>query len=401
MTKHEEPFYGATGDASTADACAGGAFNDGACAGDACADGAFNDGACAGGACADGVFTDDAFTAATAGTGASAPNAAESDAGVRRGKQNRCAEGAESAELSSVHGEGDPGDGAKCAADGADLDGDALSEDLASLTQPIEPPAGLKESIMAAVTAGSRQNNTQQTQRRAHQQPHRQLQAVSPPQTQAELHPEANPKGQPYPEQPQEQAQSQLQPGHKVWLEEQPQPKTSTEPQPQAPAQEKAQPRRIGPWWFAAAASVALLVWVGVYQPESTQPPSVNQSHQASEIMQGHQATEVMHEIMDAEDARTAQLDAQGSEISVVVSAHMGKGGAMVNGVPQVRDGMGAQVWSLDQQGRVHSAGVIGPEPHRDVWMPLPADTAMVKITEEPMAGSVRPEGAVLAEAKL
>jgi len=111
--------------------------------------------------------------------------------------------------------------------------------------------------------------------------------------------------------------------------------------------------------------------------------------------------TREMHAIMGASDVRSADMDAKGANLSIVVSDSMGKGGAMVDGQPVVDAGMGAQVWAVGQDGTMRSAGVIGPEPHSDVWMPLPANIEKVMVTEEPMAGSHQPTGRVLAETPL
>ena len=111
--------------------------------------------------------------------------------------------------------------------------------------------------------------------------------------------------------------------------------------------------------------------------------------------------TREMHAIMGASDVRSADMDAKGANLSIVVSDSMGKGGAMVDGQPVVDAGMGAQVWAIGQDGTMRSAGVIGPEPHSDVWMPLPANIEKVMVTEEPMAGSHQPTGRVLAETPL
>lgn len=111
--------------------------------------------------------------------------------------------------------------------------------------------------------------------------------------------------------------------------------------------------------------------------------------------------TREMHAIMGASDVRSADMDAKGANLSIVVSDSMGKGGAMVDGQPVVDAGMGAQVWAVGQDGTMRSAGVIGPEPHSDVWMPLPANIEKVMVTEEPMAGSHQPTGRILAETPL
>lgn len=119
------------------------------------------------------------------------------------------------------------------------------------------------------------------------------------------------------------------------------------------------------------------------------------------EPMQGAEAEDHMHSIMAMGDVRSVSLKAEGSTLDVVVSTEMDSGGAMVNGAPVLKDGMGAQVWSINKSGAARSAGVIGQDAHDNVWMPLPADTMMVRVTEEPMDGSAAPGGTVLAEGKL
>ena len=113
------------------------------------------------------------------------------------------------------------------------------------------------------------------------------------------------------------------------------------------------------------------------------------------------QGIEEMHAVMGAEDARQGQADAMGATLDIVLSSDMGKGGAMVNGQPALADGMGAQVWAVMDDGAMESAGVIGQEPHDDVWMPLPGGTASVLVTEEVAAGAEQPSGTVLAEVQL
>lgn len=113
------------------------------------------------------------------------------------------------------------------------------------------------------------------------------------------------------------------------------------------------------------------------------------------------QGLEEMHAVMGAEDARQGQADAMGATLDIVLSSDMGKGGAMVNGQPALADGMGAQVWAVMDDGAMESAGVIGQEPHDDVWMPLPGGTASVLVTEEVAAGAEQPSGTVLAKVQL
>lgn len=183
---------------------------------------------------------------------------------------------------------------------------------------------------------------------------------------------------------------------------------------------------------FAAAAAVVLVVGVGILgttsglwgsgedadlaenntnqsvegngeeAPEAFSDAEVTgQGANGEEPMQGAEAEDHMHSIMAMGDVRSVSLKAEGSTLDVVVSAEMDSGGAMVNGAPLLKDGMGAQVWSIDNNGAARSAGVIGQDLHDNVWMPLPADTMMVRVTEEPMDGSATPGGTVLAEGKL
>jgi anti-sigma-K factor RskA len=183
---------------------------------------------------------------------------------------------------------------------------------------------------------------------------------------------------------------------------------------------------------FAAAAAVVLLAGVGIVGTTSglwgdgenadlaenntnqsvegggedapevfSDDESAGQGANSEEPMQGAEAEDHMHSIMAMGDVRSVSLKAEGSTLDVVVSAEMDSGGAMVNGAPVLKDGMGAQVWSINESGAARSAGVIGQDPHDNVWMPLPADTMMVRVTEEPMDGSDTPGGTVLAEGKL
>ena len=143
----------------------------------------------------------------------------------------------------------------------------------------------------------------------------------------------------------------------------------------------------------AAAAAVVLIAGGGFAVTQIT----VDESRESVTA----QGVEEMHAIMEADDARQGQADAMGASLDIVISSDMGKGGAMVNGQPALDDGMGAQVWAVMDDGAMESAGVIGQEPHDDVWMPLPGGTASVLVTEEVAAGSAQPTGAVLANVTL
>lgn len=143
----------------------------------------------------------------------------------------------------------------------------------------------------------------------------------------------------------------------------------------------------------AAAAAVVLIAGGGFAITQFT----VDESRESVTA----QGVEEMHAIMEADDARQGQADAMGASLDIVISSDMGKGGAMVNGQPALNDGMGAQVWAVMDDGAVESAGVIGQEPHDDVWMPLPGGTASVLVTEEVAAGAAQPTGAVLANVTL
>lgn len=139
----------------------------------------------------------------------------------------------------------------------------------------------------------------------------------------------------------------------------------------------------------AAAAVVALLAGSGFLLPKLLFAPSTGPTNQA------------MSEIMKSEDAQSITMSSSGVRLHLVSSTTMNKAGAMVQGTPEVKKGMGIQVWSVTQAGRIHSAGVIAPEEHKDVWMPFESATAKVILTEEPVAGSTKPTGTILGEMQL
>lgn len=139
----------------------------------------------------------------------------------------------------------------------------------------------------------------------------------------------------------------------------------------------------------AAAAVVALLAGSGFLLPKLLFAPSTGPTNQA------------MSEIMKSEDAQSITMSSSGVRLHLVSSTTMNKAGAMVQGTPEVKRGMGIQVWSVTQAGRIHSAGVIAPEEHKDVWMPFESATAKVILTEEPVAGSAKPTGTILGEMQL
>lgn len=154
-----------------------------------------------------------------------------------------------------------------------------------------------------------------------------------------------------------------------------------------------ARNNRLSRRLMAAAAAVVLFVGGGVVVTQFN-------DNGATESVTA-QGIEEMHAVMGAEDARQGQADAMGATLDIVLSSDMGKGGAMVNGQPALADGMGAQVWAVMDDGAMESAGVIGQEPHDDVWMPLPGGTASVLVTEEVAAGAEQPSGTVLAKVQL
>lgn len=139
----------------------------------------------------------------------------------------------------------------------------------------------------------------------------------------------------------------------------------------------------------AAAAVVALLAGSGFLLPKLLSAPSTGPTNQA------------MSEIMQSADAQSITMSSSGVRLHLVSSTTMNKAGAMVQGTPEVKKGMGIQVWSVTQAGRIHSAGVIAPEEHKDVWMPFESATAKVILTEEPVAGSAKPTGTILGEMQL
>lgn len=171
---------------------------------------------------------------------------------------------------------------------------------------------------------------------------------------------------------------------------------------PQSAASRKSVPRKT--WVLAGGlAAAALLVVVTVLTPvldNATDDAGEGTivAEDADSTADGH---EQMHEIMSAADLVSGATTAEGARLHIVSSTEMGKAGAMVDGQPDLADGMGAQVWSVDKNGVVRSAGVIGQDPHEDVWMPFDAATHKVMVTEEPAAGSTSPSGRMLAEVVL
>ncbi|WP_282939162.1 anti-sigma factor [Corynebacterium auriscanis] len=171
---------------------------------------------------------------------------------------------------------------------------------------------------------------------------------------------------------------------------------TESTPQPDF----KARPRRG--LILLAAATVAILAGSMVVLPQLTSQPEQNtvaeQPTSPSNTPTGPPTgVDQMHDIMAAKDLRTADINGHGMSIAIVASDTMGKAGAMVQGTPSVDDGMGAQVWAIMSDGTAKSAGVIDRNPHSDVWMPLPAGTMRVTITEEPGTGSQSPSGQMLS----
>ncbi len=110
---------------------------------------------------------------------------------------------------------------------------------------------------------------------------------------------------------------------------------------------------------------------------------------------------ESMHHIMEADDLLQGKADASGARLDIVSSASMGKSGAMVDGQPELKEGMGAQVWAISEDKTMTSAGVIGQDPHDGVWMPFETNAVKVMVTEEPAAGSAEPTGRTLVEVRL
>lgn len=155
--------------------------------------------------------------------------------------------------------------------------------------------------------------------------------------------------------------------------------------------------------WMGLTSIAAALVLVAGVGVVVAWPDGDGQSGQNTSVSAEGESSgaEQMHEIMAARDSQQATLTAEGAKLDFVTSRSMDKGGIMVNGEPALDEGMGAQVWSIDRAGRARSAGVIGQEPHEDVWMPLPAGTVEVKVTVEPMAGATSPGGKELLSVEL
>lgn len=159
-------------------------------------------------------------------------------------------------------------------------------------------------------------------------------------------------------------------------------------------------PRRRWRAFVAVPAAAAVLVVGVVAAPQLLQlgQPDTADSARVEAESPGEKS---MHDIMGAEDLMQGNGDASGAQLDIVSSASMAKSGAMVDGQPQLADGMGAQVWAVSADGEMASAGVIGQDPHDGVWMPFEGAAVKVMVTEEPAGGSEHPTGRTLATVTL
>ncbi|MDK8762465.1 anti-sigma factor [Corynebacterium sp. MSK218] len=159
-------------------------------------------------------------------------------------------------------------------------------------------------------------------------------------------------------------------------------------------------PRRRWRAFVAVPAAAAVLVVGVVAAPQLLQlgQPDAADSAQVEAESPGEKS---MHAIMGADDLMQGNADASGAQLDIVSSASMAKSGAMVDGQPQLADGMGAQVWAVSADGDMASAGVIGQDPHDGVWMPFDGAAVKVMVTEEPVGGSAQPTGRTLATVTL
>ena len=161
-------------------------------------------------------------------------------------------------------------------------------------------------------------------------------------------------------------------------------------------------PRRRWRTFVAVPAAAAVLVVGMVAVPPLLQSDdSQNQTSDSARVEAESPGEKSMHAIMGAEDLMQGNADASGAQLDIVSSASMEKSGAMVDGQPQLADGMGAQVWAVSADGGMASSGVIGQDPHDGVWMPFDGAAVKVMVTEEPAGGSMQPTGRTLATVTL
>lgn len=159
-------------------------------------------------------------------------------------------------------------------------------------------------------------------------------------------------------------------------------------------------PRRRWRAFVAVPAAAAVLVAGVVAAPQLLQLGQLDAADSAR-VEAESPGEKSMHDIMGAEDLIQGNADASGAQLDIVSSASMAKSGAMVDGQPQLADGMGAQVWAVSADGEMASAGVIGQDPHDGVWMPFDGAAVKVMVTEEPAGGSEQPTGRTLATVTL
>lgn len=159
-------------------------------------------------------------------------------------------------------------------------------------------------------------------------------------------------------------------------------------------------PRRRWRAFVAVPAAAAVLVAGVVAAPQLLQLGQQD-APDSAQVEAESPGEKSMHDIMGAEDLMQGNADASGAQLDIVSSASMAKSGAMVDGQPQLADGMGAQVWAVSADGEMASAGVIGQAPHDGVWMPFDGAAVKVMVTEEPAGGSEQPTGRTLATVTL
>lgn len=147
---------------------------------------------------------------------------------------------------------------------------------------------------------------------------------------------------------------------------------------------------RVAPW-LAAAAAGAMLFAAGVGVGRTQLPAESAAVGQMAEVV----------DVASAADARVMAVDIMGTTSRVVVSDEMGKSVFLASELPMPAKGMCYQVWRVTDDGQMISAGTLTPDTDGHVAAVLEGgttDVAGFMITMEPPGGSEHPTGEKLGE---
>lgn len=149
--------------------------------------------------------------------------------------------------------------------------------------------------------------------------------------------------------------------------------------------------RRAAPWLAAAAAGAVL--FAGGFE--------LGRQQVGTEVASGADADmAAVVAVASARDAQVTPVDLMGTTSRVVMSGEMDKSAFLASDLPSLAGGMVYQVWSVDTDGQMRSAGSFTPAADGHVAALLDCGAAGIDklvITKEPPGGSQHPTGEMLA----